>query len=149
MLISRRQIFRQIVSNERRKPVGFQAKLVQDDGKRASSCGAKPAESLRTQPCFGNTFTANTLLSHQNEHGTGSLPAVFVRCCLNSLTLTHSTDTNIKEVLSRSTQIRAFAGKKQRLPDWSTAVFQLCGRSPAQCISCIVHRISSRCSRSS
>ena len=42
----RRQFFRQIVSNERRKPVGFQANVVQDDGKRASKCGAKPLGGL-------------------------------------------------------------------------------------------------------
>ena len=43
MLISRRQIFRQIVSNERRKQDGFQANLVQDDGKDASKTGAEPS----------------------------------------------------------------------------------------------------------
>ena len=42
MLILRRQIFRQIVSNERRKPDGFQANLVQDGGKDASEMSAEP-----------------------------------------------------------------------------------------------------------
>ena len=42
MLISRSQIFHQIVSNERCKPVGFQANLVQDDGKDASEMSAEP-----------------------------------------------------------------------------------------------------------
>lgn len=41
MPVLHRQIFRQIVSNERRKPDGFQADLVQDDGKDASKTGAE------------------------------------------------------------------------------------------------------------
>ena len=42
MPVLRSQVFRQIVSNERCKPDGFQANLVQDDGKDASEMSAEP-----------------------------------------------------------------------------------------------------------
>ena len=42
MRISRCQFFRQIVSSERRKPVGCGANLVQDGGKDASEMCAEP-----------------------------------------------------------------------------------------------------------